>query len=107
MRILLIFPLLILLSGCTALMLGGGQSTSAAPAARAANDSTIAAAVYRALEEDLLTSGAGLAVSSRAAQVTLTGTVSSYAARARAETIARNTAGVMAVENRIRVMRGQ
>lgn len=107
MKIALILSLLLSLAGCTSLMLGGGQGSSSPAAGRAVDDRAIASAVYRALEDDLLTSGAGLSVDSRAARVTLRGTVSSYAARARAETLARNTPGVSTVENQIRVMRGQ
>ena len=108
---LLLLPLVVLLSGCTAMLLGGGNggsesSRSERTAAVVATDSETTAAVREALAADTLLGRYRLGVATEAGRVTLQGSVDTYAARSRAGTLARQVAGVVSVNNRIRVTAG-
>ncbi|MDH3531333.1 MAG: BON domain-containing protein [Gammaproteobacteria bacterium] len=109
MRILVILAMSITLSGCTALMVGGGTSGNSPyqrdtqSGSQSATDANVAASVKNKLASDARISDFDLGVSMNNGKVTLTGTVGSYAARERAEKLAIGTAGVSAVENLIKV----
>ncbi len=108
MKTLAVCITLIALSGCTALMLSGGQGANGAAApgsATAAGDASTSAAVSRSLQADPVVGLYAVDVTTMAGRVTLRGTVGSYAARQRAGEIAAGVATVRAVDNRIAVVR--
>lgn len=108
---LFLLPVLVLLSGCTAMLLGGGNGGSEPPrsersAAGVAADSETTAAVREALAADSMLGRYRLGIATQAGRVTLQGTVDTYAARSRAGMLARQVQGVVSVNNRIRVTAG-
>ena len=108
---LLLLPLVVLLSGCTAMLLGGGNgaaepSRGERTAAAIAADSETSAAVRERLAADSVLGRYRLGVEARDGRVTLQGTVDTYAARSRAATLAGQVDGVVSVNNRIRVTAG-
>ena len=109
MRLLVILLFGITLSGCSALMMGGG-STGGSPAQkdRPSNssqsaDSAITARVRNRHAADPVVSKFALGVRTSGGMVTLSGTVATYAARETAEKLAMATDGVRAVDNQITV----
>lgn len=107
---LVLLPMVLLLSGCTAMLLGGnggaqpagGERTTAASAA----DSATTAAVRERLAADSMLGRYRLGIETWQGRVTLTGAVDTYAARSRAAALARQVDGVASVNNRIRVPTG-
>jgi len=109
MRLLVILLFGITLSGCSALMMGGG-STGGSPAQkdRPANssqgtDSAITDRVRNRHAADPIVSKFALGVSTSGGMVTLSGTVASFGVRETAEKLAMATDGVRAVDNQITV----
>ncbi|SRR5690606_4432646 len=104
MRLLLLSSL-VLLSGCTAMLLGSGSATPPGErsAGRYAADADTTAAVRQRLRADALLARQAIGVSTYKGRVTLTGTADSYTARSRAGELASNVAGVTGVDNRIEV----
>lgn len=113
MRILVLLLMIIALSGCTALVVGGGTSGGyqgtgdARSSSVVTSDSAITAAIKNKLATDAAVGSFMVGVRTSAGKVTLTGTVGNYAAREQAERITIGTDGVKAVENRINVQTGQ
>jgi osmotically-inducible protein OsmY len=106
-----ILPLVLLLSGCTAMLLGGGNGGAHTGqvernSAEIATDSATSAAVRDRLASDSMLERYRLEVESRAGRVTLQGAVDTYSARSRAGALARQVDGVVSVNNRIRVVAG-
>lgn len=105
-RFALLFLALLALPACTAMLLGGGTSTESGPAERGtaastARDDDISGQVRSGFKADADLGRYTIGVATASGVVTLSGTVGSYAARDRAVQIARNTAGVRRVVNRL------
>lgn len=101
-----LFLMMIFVSGCSAMLLGGGSggpATSSGSASSGISDATITAAVKSDLAADAAVNSFMIGVRSRNGKVVLTGTVDSYVAFEQAERITIRTAGVKAIENRITV----
>ena len=98
---------LILLSGCTALVVGGAAvggyqlGKDERPASVVASDSTITTKIKSKYVVDSIVSVFGIGVRTYEGTVTLTGSVSSYVARDQAGSIAKSTSGVTIVNNQI------
>jgi len=103
MRIALALAAVLLTAGCTALMVGNGPSGNAGPAARTAGDSGITDAIERRLAADPRVAQANIVVTTVSGRVTLSGSVATWAGRERAGEVARSTAGVVSVNNRLTV----
>lgn len=110
MRPLVFLILIVTLSGCSALMLGGGSSGSGSPygkdersSSQVAVDGELAAGVQQQLSADSRVAMFDIDVRVDGGAVTLSGSVDTYAARERAEKIAIGVDGVAAVNNRITV----
>lgn len=109
MRALIVVLLAVSLASCTSLLLGGasspesGVSTDDRSSAEQAADKAISATVRQKLGADPAVSRYAIGISTKGGQVTLTGTVGSFAARDRAVQIAGGTEGVTGVRNRISV----
>jgi osmotically-inducible protein OsmY len=108
MRILVIWLVGIILSGCSGRMMSGASSGSPVEEngpsqSQQAADSAITARVKSRYAEDSLVSLFDIDVRTSGAKVTLSGTVASYAAREEAEKLAISTDGVKAVDNQINV----
>lgn len=108
---LCLLPLVVLLTGCTGMLLGGGNGGSAPAggertAAAIAADGDTTAAVRGRLAADPMLGRYRLAIETRDGRVTLQGTVDTYSARSRAGMLARDVDGVVSVNNRIRVTAG-
>ncbi len=107
MRIITILLSLLILSGCTALMVGGGGAAGyqvgkdERSAGVVANDSAITTRIKGKYVADPVVSAFNVGVRTWSGTVTLTGTVGSYAAREQAVRLARETSGVVAVNNQI------
>ena len=97
--------LVITVSGCSAMMVGGGNgaSTASRTAASSASDSSITAAVRSNLAADAAVSSFGLGVRTDNGKVILSGTVNSYTAYDQAERVTIRTDGVKSIENHIQV----
>lgn len=110
MRILLIACGLMLLSGCTALMVGGAAAggyqlgKDERSAAQVTRDGATTAAIKSRLIADKTVSAFNVNVDTYENRVTLRGTVGSYAARARAEAVANEVDAVVAVDNQLKVV---
>ena len=97
----------LLLSGCTSMLVGGpaaGSHPAGADdrtAATVSADAAITTRIKGKYAADSVVSVFDIGVRSHKGVVTLQGTVGSYAARNQAETIARGTSGVSAVNNLI------
>lgn len=94
----------LILSGCTALAIGGGgyrHGTYERPAGVAASDSAVTSSVRARLGADSVVSVFDIGVRTWEGTVTLSGRVGSILARNRAEALARETSGVKAVNNQI------
>ena len=109
MRILLIILAGLLMSGCTALMVGGAAvggyqvGKDERPASVVASDSAITTKIKSKFVADSVVSVFNIGVRTYNGTVTLTGTVGSIAARNQAESIARGTKGVTAVNNLVTI----
>ena len=109
MRILVVVASFLMLSGCTALMVGGAAvggyqvGKDERPAGVVASDSAITTKIKGKYAADSVVSVFGIGVRTYEGTVTLTGTVGSHIARDQAETIAKGTKGVKAVNNLIEV----
>lgn len=97
------------LSGCTAMLIGGGKPAGPAigsdsrSSAQVARDDAIETEVRAAFSADNVLRGSDLVAHARAGIVTLSGTVSSFEMRDRAIQLARKTSGVSRVNNQIQV----
>lgn len=106
MRILMMLLAVFVVSGCTGLILGGPQGgyqtggDQRDPGAVNA-DSAITVKIREKFARDTALSGFNIGIRTYAATVTLTGTVGDYVARDRAGKIARDTSGVVAVNNQV------
>ena len=106
---IIVWSLLPAVSGCSAMLLGNGETGSVAPevdersAAKSATDQAIVRAVSSTLSRDGAVGRFGIAVSANNGTITLSGTVGSFDARDHAVEIARKVEGVVAVNNQIRV----
>ena len=90
------------LAGCTAVVVGnGGNSGSERSATVVASDAAITSKITGKFAADDIVSVFEIGVRTYKGTVTLSGRVGSIVARDRAESIARDTRGVMAVNNQI------
>lgn len=109
MRILLILLVGLMVSGCTALMVGGAAvggyqvGKDERPASVVASDSAVTTKIKGKYVADSVVSVFNIGVRTYEGTVTLTGTVGSMIARNQAEAIAKGTKGVKAVNNLIEV----
>ncbi len=97
--------------GCAALVVGGAGNPGSYPGtsrseARKAADERISGQIRAVFRADSYLQSAPPLVSTQDGQVTLTGTVTSYAARSQAETLAAGVQGVVGVHNKLRVTNG-
>lgn len=109
MRKLIILSFLFALSGCTALAIGGAgvggyqPGKDERPPSVVASDSAITSKIKGKFVADDVVSVFSIGVRTYDATVTLSGAVGSYNARQRAESLARATGGVRAVNNQITI----
>ena len=99
------------LSGCTAMLLGGGNSDGtsvggARSSAQASADGAITTAVQRSLGDDPVLAQYDLRIETVNRRVTLHGAVGSHEARERAIRLAGGVEGVERVDSRIKVESG-
>lgn len=116
----LLLPLLLAafgLTGCTAMLIGDGQTSGRANGqagtatesaagggtTRSIGDAEVTAAVRSRLVADTSVEATGIDVMTAAGRVTLSGFVASFAERDRAGRLAAAVPGVMAVDNRLAV----
>lgn len=96
-----------LLAGCAGLMMGGAGAGAyeagkdQRPAGAVASDSAITTRIKKSYVADPVVSVFNIGVRTWEGTVTLSGTVGSYIARDQAESIAKSTSGVKAVNNHI------
>ena len=101
---------LLLMSGCTALVVGGQSTGGYTPvddsrdSATVASDSAISAKINGRFGADPVVSQFGIDVGTYQGTVTLSGSVDNYVARDQAGRIANDTAGVVIVNNQIVVV---
>lgn len=97
------------LSGCTAMLLGGGNSSGAGlgsdsrTSAQVASDRAITSSVHNRLIDDSVLGQYDLRVETVNGRVILHGTVGSYEARERAARLAGTVQGVQRVDSRLRI----
>jgi len=109
MRKLVFLLCLVALSGCTALVVGGAGvvgyqlGKDERPPAVVTSDSTITTKIKGKYAADDVVSVFNVSVRTYEGTVTLSGTVGSILARERAETLARETNDVKAVNNQITI----
>jgi len=103
MRFALLLAAALLAGGCTALVVGNGPGANAGSAPSAGRDSGITVAVERRLAGDPRLVQANIVVTTVSGRVTLSGSVATRAGRERAGEVARSTAGVVSVDNRLTV----
>jgi hyperosmotically inducible protein len=108
MRISLILLSVLFLSGCSALAAGGSsgdyqQGGSQRSSGVVSSDNAITASIEAEFAADSLVRGFNLGVRTYKGTVTLTGAVGSLVAREQAVLLARNTSGVVAVNNQINI----
>ena len=108
MRILFILLALLILSGCSALAVGGSsganqQGSTERSSGVVSSDNTITAKIKAEFAEDSLVGGFNVGIRTYKGSVTLSGSVGSLAAREQAVRLARNTNGVVAVNNQINI----
>lgn len=95
---------LLLMSGCTALVVGGGTAGGYQDARKpevVASDSAITTEIKGKYSADSGVSMFNIGVRTHSGIVTLTGTVATYVARDQAGRIAKASTGVIAVNNQI------
>jgi hypothetical protein len=101
--------ILLALSGCTAVAIGGAGvvgyqlGKDDRPPSVVASDSAITSKIKGKFVADDVVSVFNIGVQTYEATVTLTGAVGSYNARQRAESLARETGGVKVVNNQITI----
>ena len=107
MRYVVLVAMIFVLSGCTALLVGGA-ATAAYQVGKderkpevIASDSAITTRIKSKYAVDSVVSVFGIGVRTYEGEVTLSGTVSSDVARDVAVTLARDTGGVKSVANQI------
>jgi len=109
MRVLLAAMLVLMLPGCTSLLLGnassgdGGVSTDQRSSSQVAADNSISATIRRRISADSTLSKYAIGIGTVNGTVSLSGTVGSFPARDRAVQIASETDGVVRVRNQIMV----
>ena len=109
MRVLIAAILVLMLPGCTSMLLGsassseGGVSSDSRSSSQVAADNTISAQIRRKFSDDSAVSQFAIGIRTVGSKVTLSGTVGSFAARDRAVQIASDTDGVNSVRNQIMV----
>ena len=109
MRWMLVIMSLFVLSGCTALAVGGAAAAGyqlgkdERPPGVVASDSAITTKIKGKYVADSIVSVFNIGVRTWEGTVTLSGAVGSYVAREQAEALARETAGVKTVNNQITV----
>jgi hyperosmotically inducible protein len=108
MRITGLLVSLFLLAGCSAYMVGGGSASSQhgkddRPASVVASDSAITTKIRGKYATDSVVSVFNIYVRTYKGTVTLGGAVGSYVARDRAAALAKDTDGVIAVNNQITI----
>ncbi len=96
-----ILLMLVLLSGCTAMVLGSGSTGSSQSSAASSSDAAIAAKLRSRLTADASLSAFTLSVRSHSGAVILGGSVDSHMAREQAGRVAKATDGVKSVTNQI------
>ena len=107
MRFLIVLVSILMLSGCTAMMVGGAADGGYQPGKNerspgvVASDSAITTKIKGKYAADSVVSVFNIGVKTWEGTVTLSGTVGSYIARDQAESIAKGTGGVRAVNNHI------
>ncbi len=105
MRLSLILLALILTSGCTAFVVGGGGGYQAGKDERSSAvvsaDTSITSEIRNQFAADSLLRDAGILVRTYSGTVTLSGTVAKSAARDQAGRIAKSTKGAVMVNNQI------
>ncbi|MBT8101986.1 MAG: BON domain-containing protein [Gammaproteobacteria bacterium] len=107
MRTLFYLTAMLMLSGCSAMMVGGAAvggyqlGKDERPPSVVASDSAITTKIKGKYVADSVVSVFNIGVRTWEGTVTLSGTVGSYVARDQAEAIAKDTGGVKAVNNHI------
>ena len=102
MRKFVLLVSMLALAGCTAVVVGNGSNgNNERPATVVASDTTITSKITGKFAADDIVSVFDIGVRTYKGTVTLSGKVGSIAARNRAESIARATKGVKAVNNQI------
>jgi osmotically-inducible protein OsmY len=107
MRVLLVAFLMFSLAGCTSLLLGDAStaesdmSTDTRSSSQVAADNTISATIRRKFSADSTLRQYAIGIRTHDSNVTLSGTVGSFAARDRAVQIATDTDGVRKVRNQL------
>ena len=107
MRVLLAVLVVFMLSGCTAMLVGGAAvggyqlGKDEREPSIVASDTAITTKIKGKYTADSVVSVFGIGVRTYEGTVTLTGTVGSYVARDQAERLAKETKGVNAVSNQI------
>ncbi len=107
MRFAVLIVSLFMLSGCTALMVGGAAAAGyqlgkdERPPSVVASDSAITTKIKSKYVADAIVSVFNISVRTYEGTVTLAGTVGSYAARDQAVALAKQTDGVIVVNNQI------
>ncbi len=110
MRVLVTICALMLLSGCTALMVGGAAAggyqlgKDERSASQVTRDGATTASIKSRLIADSEVSAFNVNVDTYANRVTLRGTVGSYEARVRAGEIASSVDAVQTVDNQLKVV---
>lgn len=103
MRTLMVLVCSLVICGCTSMMVGGGYQVDKdeRPAGVVASDSAITTKIKSKYAADPVVSVFNIGVRTWEGTVTLSGTVGSYIARDQAESIAKSTGGVKAVNNHL------
>lgn len=107
MRMMVVVLMLLSLSGCTAMLVGGAAvggyqlGKDEREPAVVASDSTITTKIKGKYVADSIVSVFDISVHTYESTVTLTGTVGSFVARDQAGKLAKETGGVAAVNNQV------
>jgi len=106
-RISVIFLAMLVLTGCTALVMGGGavggdqHGRDGRPSSVVSSDAAITSRIKAKYGADSMVSVFSIGVRTYEGRVTLSGTVSSFVARNQAMDLAKSTTGVKTVTNQI------
>ena len=101
MRKTILLMSILALAGCTAVVVGNSGGGAERSASVVASDTTITSKITGKFAADDIVSVFEIGVRTYRGTVTLSGSVGSIVARDRAESIARDTRGVTAVNNQI------
>jgi hyperosmotically inducible protein len=101
MRVFAMLVTLILLSACTAMVLGNGPSGNSQPSTTSTADSAITARVKDELAADASLSAYSFSVRTYSGSVILGGTVDGHVAREQAGRVTKAISGVKSVTNQI------